>query len=144
MVCQHAAKTCFHVLSLDTACRFSPQILDDNAEAAFFIPIHSQRTPCFAAAGITQFITLLARQVCCQLSAAHCAQCQQQQRVLPDAPSTACKWLIGGAIVVERGDLEMLRLLHQAAMRATPAAQLCLDQPSARGRTPIMSACQLG
>lgn len=44
----------------------------------------------------------------------------------------------------ERGDLEVLRLVHEAAQRAPPAAKLCLDQPGPRMRTSLMAACQLG
>lgn len=44
----------------------------------------------------------------------------------------------------ERGDLEVLKLVHEAAQRAPPAAKLCLDQPGPRMRTALMTACQLG
>ena len=63
-----------------------------------------------------------------------------QQLLLTPSSQVAHSRLSGA----ERGDLEVLKLVHEAAQRAPPAAKLCLDQPGPRMRTSLMAACQLG
>jgi hypothetical protein len=111
----------------------APQILEEHADLAFHTPLHTRRTPCFVAAGASLSITGR------PLNSFKNPAGPQQLLVTPSSQASDRKMSRA-----ERGDLEVLRLVHEAAQRAPPAAKLCLDQPGPRMRTSLMAACQLG